>query len=296
MTMSEEQTTTATLVARGAELFEQAGLCFGHGCDNAFDEALFLAMHVLQHDWEQPVDFEQRLSPDVVQRVETLYARRINQRIPAAYLTGEAWLLGLRFKVDQRVLVPRSPIAELIGDGFQPWLGTQQPRRILDLCCGSGCLGIASAYAFPDADVVLADLSEAALDVANENVALHSLQNRVSTVQSDLFAALGDQRFDVIICNPPYVDAEDLAEMPQEFHHEPGIGLASGVDGLDHARKILRDVTTYLQPQGLLVMEVGNSWPALEAAYPTTAFTWVAMTQGGHGVLAARSEELPRSA
>ncbi len=292
--MSEQQITFAEMLERGVAAFEHAGLCYGHGTDNPQDEALLLMLHALARDWDDSVDPGEILAPAMVARIDALFERRISERLPAAYLTGEAWLHGLRFKVDQRVLVPRSPIAEVIDHACQPWLGSTVPRRILDLCCGSGCLGILCAYAFPDAEIVLADISADALAVANENIALHGLQHRVRSVRSDLFADIDSAPFDVIVCNPPYVDASDLDTMPAEFRHEPELGLASGEDGLLHARRILGEAALYLEDAGLLVLEVGNSWPALEAAYPDTAFMWVDLEQGGHGVLAMRREELPQ--
>ncbi len=281
------------LLFQGAESFIRGGLCFGHGTDNPEDEALLLALSALGFGWDDDIDLDMPLSPAQRQAIEALFTRRVAERIPAAYITGEAWFMGLRFEVDPRVLVPRSPIGEMIAAEFQPWLGATPARDILDLCCGSGCLGIACAYVFPDAQITIADISGDALEVARANIALHGLAGRVQAVQSDLLDALAGQQFDLIVCNPPYVDGEDLSSMPAEFAHEPELGLASGSDGLDHARRIFETVKDYLQPGGLLVLEVGNSWPALEAAYPQTPFLWVEFEFGGHGVLAIRREELP---
>lgn len=209
--------------------------------------------------------------------------RRIEERIPTAYLLGEAWFCGLPFIVDERVLVPRSPIGELIGQRFEPWLALE-PLRILDLCCGSGCIGIAAAHAFEDAEVVLADISFDALEVANLNIERHALDERVYTVQSDGFAGLPGQRFDLILCNPPYVDAGDIADMPAEYQHEPALGLACGADGLDLVRRLLAEAADHLSERGTLIVEVGNSQVHVQSLYPEVDFTWLEFEQGGHGV------------
>jgi ribosomal protein L3 glutamine methyltransferase len=228
------------------------------------------------------------------ERVVANIQRRISERIPAAYITGQAWFAGMPFVVDERVLVPRSPIAELIQKQFSPWLD-EAPQQILDLCTGSGCIGIACAYAFPDAEVQLSDISFDALAVAEENILQHGLEDRVFALQSDLFENLQGQRFDLIVSNPPYVDAEDMASLPQEYHAEPELGLASGVDGLDFTRRLLGGVLDYLSDNGVLVVEVGNSWPALEAAYPQLPFTWVEFERGGHGVFVLTAADLRKA-
>lgn len=232
-----------------------------------------------------------RLTTSERARVVANIQRRIEERIPAAYITGQAWFAGLPYAVDERVLVPRSPIAELIEKRFAPWL-TEEPLQILDLCTGSGCIGIACAYAFPDAEVQLSDISFDALAVAEENIHQHGMADRVFAMQSDLFENLLGQRFDLIVSNPPYVDAEDMASLPDEFHAEPELGLASGDDGLDFTRRLLREAQDYLTDEGLLVVEVGNSWPALEAAYPDLPFVWVEFERGGHGVFVLTAQDL----
>lgn len=265
----------------------------GHGTDNIQDEAWYLvcgALH-LPFDLDERL-LDARLTDDERRHLQALVARRIEERIPTAYLVGEAWFAGLPFYVDENVLVPRSPIAELIERGFQPWLGEREPARILDLCTGSGCIGIACAFAFADATVCLSDVSAAALAVARRNIDRHGLAARVEAVQSDVFAGLGDRRFDLIVANPPYVDAGDLASMPAEYHAEPALGLGSGVDGLDITRRILADAPAYLSERGLLVVEVGNSAGALEAAFPTLPLTWVEFEQGGHGVFVISRKDL----
>ncbi len=272
--------------------FTAAGLYFGHGTDNAWDEAEYLVLHAI--NLVPPLDdiwLDSRLTLSERSKIVTLLSQRINERIPAAYLTGRAWFAGLPFKVDERVLVPRSPIAELIQNQFEPWL-TAEPEHILDLCTGSGCIGIACAYAFPDARVDLADISADALIVARANIAEHGLTERVNAYQSDLFAGLGKRRYDLIVTNPPYVDAEDLEAMPAEYHAEPAIGLGSGADGLDFTRRLLSEVAEHLTEEGILICEVGNSWVALEAAFPDVPFVWLEFERGGHGVFMLSAEVL----
>lgn len=264
--------------------FHEAGLFFGHGTDNAWDDARQLVLGALHLPFEiADAYLDCRLEEDEQQHLLGLLQRRIEERVPTAYLTGEAWFCGLPFLVDERVLVPRSPIAELIAQRFAPWLPSE-PARILDLCTGSGCIGIACAYAFPDAEVVLGDLSFDALEVANQNIERHELEDRVYTVQGDGFAGLPGQRFDLIVSNPPYVDAEDFADMPAEYQHEPEMGLACGTDGLDLVRRMLAEAADHLSEQGLLIVEVGNSQVHVEALYPEVDFTWLEFEQGGHGV------------
>ncbi|MNP04597.1 50S ribosomal protein L3 glutamine methyltransferase [compost metagenome] len=224
-----------------------------------------------------------RLEDDEREHLLQLLHRRIDERVPTAYLLGEAWFCDMPFVVDERVLVPRSPIGELIQQHFEPWLAAE-PARILDLCTGSGCIGIACAHAFPRAEVVLADLSFDALEVANINIERHELGERVYTVQGDGFSGLPGQRFDLIVSNPPYVDAEDFAEMPAEYQHEPELGLACGDDGLDLVRRMLAEAADHLSAQGTLIVEVGNSQVHVEALYPEVDFTWLEFAHGGHGV------------
>lgn len=264
--------------------FHDEQLFFGHGTDNAWDEARQLVLGALHLPWEiADAYLDCRLEEDEQEQLLALLKRRIEERVPTAYLLGEAWFCGLPFIVDERVLVPRSPIAELIGQHFAPWLPAE-PTRILDLCTGSGCIGIACAHAFPEAEVVLADLSFEALEVANQNIERHELEERVYTVQGDGFAGLPGQRFDLIVSNPPYVDAEDFADMPAEYQHEPELGLACGDDGLNLVRRMLAEAADHLSEQGILIVEVGNSQVHVEALYPEVDFTWLEFEQGGHGV------------
>ncbi len=273
--------------------FNAAAVSFGHGTDNAWDEARWLVLGALHLPFDSP-DWvlDARLGAEERRRLGGLLARRIGERVPTAYLLGEAWFAGLRFRVTPAVLIPRSPIAELIAQGCEPWLDGHEPRRILDLCCGSGCIGIAAALAWPDAEVLLADVSPEALEVARANVERHGVGARVRVLASDLYGALADERFDLILCNPPYVDAADMAALAAEYRHEPQLGLAAGADGLDLARRILADAPRHLDGNGLLVLEVGNSAEALERAYPGLAFVWPDLADGGHGVALIHAAEL----
>ncbi len=277
--------------------FGRAGLFFGHGTDNAFDEARVLIFHGLNLPLAiDPALLDARLTLDERHKVIHLIQRRVEERLPAAYLTHEAWFAGLSFYVDERVLVPRSPIAELIAQDFEPWLSGSRPQRILDLCTGSGCIGIACAYQFEDAYVDLVDISLDALNVADINIARHELGDRVSAVQSDVFDLLEGQQYDLIVSNPPYVDAQDLATMPAEYQREPALGLASGPDGLDITRRILREAANYLTDEGVLIVEVGNSCIALDEAFPTVPFMWLEFEHGGHGVFVKSREQLIENA
>lgn len=291
----DELLTIRDFLRWGASEFIAAKLFYGHGTDNPWDEAEQLVLHAinlsppLSEEW-----LDARLTLNERKKVVANLARRIQERVPAAYITGKAWFAGLPFVVDERVLVPRSPIGELIQKRFEPWLA-DEPLQILDLCTGSGCIGIACAYAFPDAYVQLSDISFDALAVAEENIEQHGLGERVFAMQSDLFENLQGQVFDLIVSNPPYVDAEDMASLPEEYHAEPELGLASGDDGLDFTRRLLTEATDYLSEQGVLLVEVGNSWPALEAAYPALPFTWVEFERGGHGVFVLTAADLRKA-
>ncbi|UTW46594.1 50S ribosomal protein L3 N(5)-glutamine methyltransferase [bacterium SCSIO 12696] len=290
--ISEQLHSVRDYIRWGASRFSQEALFFGHGTDNAWDEAVALVLHGLFLPQDSGLHvLDARLTLEERQRVIQLLERRISERIPVPYITGTAWFCGLEFMVDERVLIPRSPIAELITQQFSPWL-VNSPERILDMCCGSGCIGIACAHTFEQAQVDLSDISADALQVAEQNIHLHHLQGQVRAVESDLFAGLSDERYDLIVCNPPYVDRDDFASMPSEFQHEPALALTSGDDGLDFTRRLLAQVTEHLSDDGLLVLEVGNSWPALEAAYPELEFNWVEFSQGGHGVCVLQREQL----
>ncbi|WP_257296540.1 50S ribosomal protein L3 N(5)-glutamine methyltransferase [Endozoicomonas sp. YOMI1] len=280
----------------GATRFSEAGLFFGHGSDNALDESLHLVFQVLQLPWDLPDNYlDSRLTLREREKLANLIEERAVSRKPLAYLVNQAWFCDMPFYVDERVLVPRSPIAELILQQFQPWLGDVEVSRVLDLCSGSGCIGIAAAHAFPESQVDLLDISEDALEVANVNIDRHELWGRVQAIKSDLFDfldALPERPgYQLILSNPPYVDAEDLSDMPEEFTHEPELGLAAGDDGLDFARAILAQAADYLDDQGLLVLEVGNSQWALQDEYPEVPLVWPDFEKGGHGVLVLSAED-----
>lgn len=274
--------------------FHEAGLAYGHGSLNAYDEAAYLILHTLHLPLDQLEPFlDARLLPAENRRLADVLRRRVEQRIPAAYLTGEAWLQGYRFKIDERVIVPRSFLAPLILEQFDPWLETpEQVGSALDLCTGSGCLAILTALAFPDAEVDAVDLSPEALAVAQENIDDYSLNDRVQLVHSDLFAGLGGKTYDLIVSNPPYVDAPSMAALPQEYRHEPELALASGADGLDAVRVILREAPKHLNPGGLLAVEIGHNREALEAAFPHIEFIWPELEGGEDTLFLVRREDI----
>lgn len=288
-----ELRTMQDFIRWGASRLADSHAYFGHGTDNPWDEALLLVAHALHLPWDMPTDWRTaRLTSEERTQVASLLQRRINDSIPTPYLTGEAWFCDQPYWVDERVLIPRSPIGEMIEQRFSPyWPSSHQPERILDLCTGSGCIGIACAYAFPEAQVELLDLSLDALQVAESNIERHQMQDRVLALQSDLFTA-ADGRYDLIVSNPPYVDADDMACLPREYQHEPELALAAGDDGLDLVRIMLSQARQYLTDDGVLVVEVGNSWPALVAAYPDVEFDWVNFTRGGHGVFVLHARQL----
>jgi ribosomal protein L3 glutamine methyltransferase len=275
--------------------FNEAGLAFGHGSDNAFDEAAYLILHALHLPLDRLDPFlDASLTHGEAETVQAILERRVRERVPAAYLTREAWLAGHRFHVDERVIVPRSFIAELLQDQLAPWIDDADAvTRVLDLGTGSGCLAILAALAFPGAGVDAVDLSPDALAVAEKNIADHGLGARVTPIESDLFAALGARRYDLILSNPPYVDAAAVAALPPEYRAEPAMALGSGEDGLDATRRILAQAKAHLNPGGLLVVEIGHNRDALEAAWPALPFTWLDTAGGDRFVFLLRREELP---
>jgi len=271
----------------------QAEIFQGHGYDDLWDEAVALVLYAVNLPWDtDPRVQDGRLTRAEKRNVIELLKRRITERIPTAYLTGVGWFVGLPFKVDERVLIPRSPIGELIEQQFQPWIEPGGVNAVLDMCTGSGCIGIACAAAFPEAVVECTDISHDALAVAEKNVALHSMDEQVHLIYSDLFDALDGRRYDIIVSNPPYVDALDMASLPDEYRHEPELALEAGDDGLDLVRKILSDLSRHLNPGGIAVIEVGNSWEALEEAYPGVPFTWLEFERGGHGVFLLTKDQI----
>ena len=275
-----------------SEALRESDVFFGHGTDNAWDEAaqMVLSVAALPLDSGDGV-LPHPLDTDAFLRLQGLLQRRIFDHVPLPYLLGKAWFAGLEFRCDQRAIIPRSPMAELILNGFAPWYCGPQPQRILDLCCGGGAIGLAAAHYFPATRVDLLDLDNDALDLARENARCLGVVERVTIRQSDLFQALGNERYDLILSNPPYVDQQDLAAMPAEYHHEPELSLGSGDDGLQMTRRILQQAGAFLSEQGLLVVEVGNSGAALEAAYPTVPFTWLEFEHGGQGVFTLTAQE-----
>ena len=291
--MLAELQTIIDLIRYGGSRFAEAGLCFGHSYDNALDEATQLVLHALHmpHDLN-PMYGQSHITADEKRRILALFDRRIAERVPAAYLTGESCFAGLSFKSDSRALVPRSPIAELIEAGFEPWLGGIDVERALDLCTGSGCIAIAMAHHQPDWRVDAVDLSPDALALAAENNARLHTADRVELLQGDLFAPVAGRRYQLIVSNPPYVTRDEVAALPDEYRHEPELGLIAGDDGLDLALRILRDAPGHLDDGGLLVVEVGESEHALVRLLPELPLDWVEFKVGQMGIFAIRREDL----
>jgi ribosomal protein L3 glutamine methyltransferase len=274
--------------------FNEAKLFFGHGSNNAYDEAAYLILHTLHLPLDTLEPFlDARLTIHERNALLAILSKRVETRLPAAYLTHEAWLGDFRFYVDNRVIVPRSFIAELLREQLAPWAeDAESVTSVLDLCTGSGCLAILAALAFPNAGIDAADISKDALEVARRNVHDYALEDRVHLVQSDLFAGLQGRTYDIIISNPPYVDAPSMAELPAEYRHEPNLALASGEDGLNATREILRAAAEHLNPGGILVVEIGHNRDALEAGCPDLAFNWLDVAAGDEYVFLLRREDL----
>lgn len=289
----QELKTIRDFIRWGASEMNRHEVYFGHGFTSALDEAVYACLFALKlpNDWPTTY-FDTRLIESERKTVYELLMLRVKSRVPLSYLTNEAWFCGLKFYVDQRVLVPRSPIAELIQNQFEPWVDPESVQSILDLCTGSACIAIACQYAFPNAHVVASDLSKDALEVASINVQQHGLADDLELIESDCFHSIPAQKFDLIVSNPPYVDANDLASMPDEYGQEPAMGLGSGDDGLDLTFKILNQATDYLSDHGVLMVEVGNSAMALVELLPNVPFSWVEFEQGGDGVFYISSEDL----
>lgn len=283
------------MVERAERTLIRANLYFGHGMASAFDEAVYLVLHTLglPLDGLDPV-WDRALTAAEVTAIEHLVGRRAQEHVPAAYLTREAWLGPYRFYVDERAIVPRSFIAELLQEELAPWIASpDEVRSVLDLCTGSGCLAVVAALTFANAHVDAVDLSADALAVARRNVDDYKLAGRVSLVASDMFSALAGRRYDLIISNPPYVTGDSMAALPEEYRCEPVMALASGVDGLDHVRTIIKEAAAYLNPGGLLVVEVGFNRDGVEAAFPKLPFTWAEVSAGDDIVFMLTKEELP---
>lgn len=288
-----ELQTLRDLLRYAISRFRAANLSFGHGSDNAWDEAVYLLLHSLSlpPDTLEPF-LDARVLPQEREHFLQLLERRCTERLPAAYLTGEAWLQGQRFLVDPRVIIPRSPISELLSEGLQPWV--EEPvLRVLDLCTGSGCLAILAAYAFPDARVDAVDISADALDVTRSNIELHGMQGRVQALRSDLFEAIpAEQQYDLIVCNPPYVNQRSMDALPEEYRHEPRLALAGGTDGMDLVRRILRDAPSRMSPSAQLVLEIGHEYEHFIAAFPELEPVWLETAATDMQILLLSKEQL----
>ena len=292
--LANNLTTIRDYLRWATSCFNEEGLFYGHGTNSSWDEAVHLVLQALN----LPLDVDNRvLDAHLVKRekhkiIEWVY-KRVIDRIPLPYLTKTAWFARMKFYVDQRVLIPRSPIGELICNDFEPWIKSNQINKILDLCTGSGCIGIGCSYVFQNANIILSDISKDALEVAKINITQHQLQKTVQTVYSDLFSNFSnDDKFDLIISNPPYVNAEDLSNMPIEYLKEPLLSLEAGEDGLEIIKKILINATNYLTKKGFLIVEVGNSQYALREKFPNVPFTWLSFENGGDGVFLLTYDEL----
>lgn len=291
--LAEELVTLRDCLRWATSEFHARRLHFGHGTASAWDEAVALVLGALHLPWDvDPAVLDARLLGLERRRIVALVRARIETRMPLPYLLGEAFFAGYPFEVDERVLIPRSPIAELIEHDFAAWFPDLPPQRVLDIGTGSGCIGIATALQLPTTEVDLVDISDEALEVAKANITRHDVGARVRAVLSDLFEGVAGQRYDLIVANPPYVDARDLATMPAEFRHEPALALGAGDDGLDVVRRLLREARTHLNDEGVLIVEVGNSDRHLEAAFPDVPFLWLEFERGGHGVFALTAREL----
>ena len=291
-----ELSTLRDLMRFAVSRFNEAGIFFGHGSDNAWDEAAYLLLHSLHLPVDQldPYMDARLTGAERTSALETI-RRRITERVPAAYLTKEAWLGDFRFYVDERVIVPRSHIAELLREQLSPWVNDPWAvERVLDMCTGSGCLAILAADAFPEAAVDAVDLSPDALAVARINVEDYGLDERIRLIQSDAFFAIPDEKYDIIISNPPYVNAESMAGLPEEYRREPDMALASGEDGLDFVRTLLTEAAQHLNPDGILVVEIGHNKDELERAFPRLSFVWLDTSAGDRFVFMLRRKDLSR--
>jgi ribosomal protein L3 glutamine methyltransferase len=290
----QELLTVRDLIRYGVSRLNAANVFFGHGSDNAYDEAAYLVLHALHLPADTLEPFmEARVLLSERERVLGLFERRVAERLPAAYLTNEAWLAGHRFYVDERVIVPRSPVSELLAGGLAPWVADPYDvQHVLDMCTGSGCLGILSALAFPQATVDCADVSPDALEVANRNIADYRLQDRVHAHLSDLFEALPARRYEVIVCNPPYVNSTSMGALPDEYRREPELALAGGDDGMDLVRLILQRAPEFLSDEGIIVLEIGNERHYFEAAFPKLDPVWLDTAEASDQILLLTREQL----
>lgn len=293
MTTYPELKTIRDFVRFATSRFNEAGLYYGHGTDNAWDESVALVFHTLHltHDIN-PTVLDANLTKDEQAKLIELINQRVTKRTPVPYLTHQAWFFNMPFYVDERVLIPRSPIAELIEKHFEPWIVYDEVHNILDLCTGSACIAIACAKAFPEASVDASDISSDALAVAKINTLRHQVEEQVQLIESDLFATIPPKKYDIIVSNPPYVSAEEMQSLPAEYKHEPALGLAAGIHGLDIVKRILRDAERYLSPHGILIVEVGNSEVALAEQFPNIPFIWLEFERGGGGVFLLTANDL----
>ncbi len=298
--MTTSQITEALLTIRdwlrySVSRLEENGVFFGHGTDNAYDESVWLVMSALHLPLDTLDNFlDARITRDEAKHLAHLIERRVTERVPTAYLLREAWLKGFKFYVDERVIVPRSFIAELLEDGLAPWI--EYPEMVesaADICTGSGCLGVLLAHAFPNATVDVVDISPDAIAVANINIKNYGLEEQITAVQSDMFSGLKGKKYDLIISNPPYVDAPAMSALPQEYRNEPQIALGSGDAGLDHTHILLKEAKKYLNDDGILVVEIGHNRDALLDAYPELPFTWLDVESGNEFVFLLTKEQLP---
>ncbi|WP_153075521.1 50S ribosomal protein L3 N(5)-glutamine methyltransferase [Paraburkholderia bonniea] len=288
--------TVRDLLRFAVSRFNQAELAFGHGCANAYDEAAYLILHTLHLPLDLLEPFlDARLSASEIEAVLNVIERRARDRVPAAYLTQEAWMHGMRFYVDERVIVPRSFIGELLRDGLQPYVSDpDQVSTVLELCTGSGCLAVLAAHAFPNADIDAVDLSPAALEVAARNLDAYALNERVALFEGDLYAPLTPQRYDVILSNPPYVNSASMQALPEEYRHEPEMALAGGTDGMDIVRRIISEARQWLTDDGVLVVEIGNERAHVEAAFGGLDLVWLSTSAGDDNVFLLQASDLPR--
>lgn len=289
----EELVTIKDFIRWGFSQLNQVEVHYGHGTDNAMDDIYALVMHALHLPFDLPGSYlDSRLTLDERTKITVWLEKRIKQRIPTAYLSNEAWFAHLPFYVDERVLIPRSPLAELIEAEFVPWVKPEEVHHILDLCTGSGCIAIACAYAFSEAHVDAVDISTDALDVTRRNIQEHQLEGQVSAIESDVFEKVPPVKYDLIVSNPPYVSVDEMQTLPDEYRHEPALGLEAGESGLDIVSRILAEAGEYLNEKGILIVEVGNSEAALVQAYPDVPFMWLDFAHGGEGVFMLTAEQL----
>lgn len=289
-----ELKTVRDVIRYAVSRFNDAQLAFGHGSDNAWDEAVYLVLSTLHLPLDTLDPFlDARLLEDEKKKCVSLIELRVKKRLPLAYLTGEAWLQGHRFLTDKRVIVPRSPISELLAEHLEPWVDDpENVQNVLDLCTGSGCLAILAALAFPNAQVDAVDLSDHAIRLAQRNVDMYQLGERVNVLQGDLYAPLEKQRYDVIVCNPPYVNSTTMAQLPSEYQHEPALALAGGDDGMDIIRTILDQAATHLSDDGFIILEIGNEYENFMNAFPALNPVFLETAEGDDSVLLLTREQL----